>query len=82
MGGGSSDGALQQERQQLEAQQQLLIEKRKKLEEKRIASLRAQFTTGGLQAPGVSATAPATLGGATAPVGTVTPRGNPFGPGS
>ncbi len=67
MGGDSSgSGALDQERQQLEAQQQLLDEKKKKLNEKRIAGLRAQFTTGGLQAPGTSATAPATLGGATA----------------
>ncbi len=68
MGGGGGDGgALTQERQQLEAQQQLLNEKRKKLEEQRIAGLRAQFTKGGLEAPATQATAPTTLGGATPP---------------
>lgn len=78
-GGGGGNGALQQEQQQLDAQDALLAEKRKKLNEKRIAQLRAQFTTGGLQAPATSATAPATLGGATAPVGAVTPV-RPFPP--
>lgn len=81
MSGGDSGGqALQQEQQQLKAQQELLIEKQKKLEEKRIAGLRAKFTTGGLQAPGVSATAPATLGGSTtAPLKPVTDFFQPGG---
>ncbi len=77
-GNGGGSGALDQERQQLEAQQQLLNEKKKKAEAKRIAALRAQFTSGGLQDPGTSATAPATLGGATTTTGTA--PGAPFPP--
>lgn len=68
---GGSGGALQEERQQVEQEQAILNEKKKKLEERRIADLRAQFTSGGLDAPGASATSPATLGGAVAPVGLV-----------
>lgn len=61
-GGGGDSGALDLERKELAAQQQLLNEKRQKLETKRIASLRAKFTSGGLQSPGTSATAPAAIG--------------------
>lgn len=61
---GRSGGALAEERQQLEQQQAILNEKKKKIEERRIAELRAQFTSGGLQDAGTSATSPTTLGGA------------------
>lgn len=64
-GGNGGDGALAAQQAELQQEEQALAEKKRKLNEGRLAALRARLTSGGLLGQGVTATSTETLGGAT-----------------